>query len=100
MSRTNTILDLPTEILLMIAYYLDAPSSIWLRNSCQILRRSIQPPTHAKLIEWETAGFGLQNDLYACRECLKLRPKAEFGDKMTKKEKEKWGFDMMNRWCV
>lgn len=102
MSRTNTILDLPTEILQMIAYYLDAdaPSIIWLRSSCQILRSSIPPPTHAKLIEWETAGFGLQNDLYACRDCLILRPKAKFGDKMTKKEKAKWGLDVINRWCV
>ncbi|KAJ6118813.1 hypothetical protein N7471_013433 [Penicillium samsonianum] len=90
MSRTTTIRDLPTEIILLI----------WLRRSCWAIRKSIPSPTHAKLIEAETDDFGRQNNLYACRDCLRLRPRAKFGDKMIKKEKSKWGRDARDRWCV
>lgn len=100
MSRTTTIRDLPTEILYMITYHLDAFSLIWLQRSCRAFRTSIPRPTHAKLIEAETAEFGLHNNLYACRDCLRLRPRAKFGDKMIKREKAKWGFDVRDRWCV
>lgn len=100
MSQPTTIRDLPTEILHMIAYYLDAFSLIWLQRSCRLFRDLIPSPTHLALIEAEVTEFGYQNDLYACRDCLRLRPRAKFGDNMVKKKKAKWMDKRWNRWCV
>lgn len=100
MSQTSTIYDLPTEILLIIAHHLDAFSLIWLQRSCQLFRGIIPSPTHLELIEAETTQFGIENDLYACQDCLRLRPRAKFADKMVKREKAKGGSNAMARWCV
>lgn len=100
MSQILTICDLPTEILLMIAHYLDAFSLIWLQRSCRLFRGTIPSPTHLELIEAETTQFGTRNDLYACQDCLTLRPRAKFADNMVKKKKAKWGCKATERWCV
>ncbi|KAJ5479400.1 hypothetical protein N7530_004909 [Penicillium desertorum] len=100
MSQASTICGLPTEILLIIAHHLDAFSLIWLQRSCQLFRGMIPSPTHLELMEAETTQFGFQNDLYACRDCLRLRPRAKFADKMVKRKKGKMGVNATERWCV
>ncbi|PGH19077.1 hypothetical protein AJ79_00111 [Helicocarpus griseus UAMH5409] len=100
MSQSITIRDLPAEILHIIAQNLDAFGLIRLRRTCRDFRESIPSPTHRELIDAERTEFGFQNDLYACRDCLKLRPRAKFGDNMVKKKKAKFGYDAVNRWCV
>jgi hypothetical protein len=100
MSQPSNICDLPIEILLIIAQYLDAFSLIWLQRSCRLFREIIPSPTHLELIEAEKAHFGIENDLYACRDCLRLRPRAKFADNMVKRQKAKWGDNSTERWCV
>ena len=100
MSQTSAICDLPTEILLKIAHHLDAFSLIWLQRSCQLFRGIIPFPNHLELIEAETTQFGIENDLYACQDCLRLRPRAKFADNMLKRKKAKWGDNATERWCV
>lgn len=100
MSQSSTICDLPTEILLIIAHHLDAFSLIWLQRSCQLFRGIIPSPTHLEIIEAETTQFGTENDLYACQDCLRLRPRAKFADNMVKRKKAKWGYNATERWCV
>lgn len=91
---------LPTEILLMIAGHLDLFSRILLRCSSRLFRGTIPPPTHMELVEAETSQFGIQNALYACQDCLRLRPGAEFADNMLNKSKAKSGCNVRLRWCV
>ncbi|KAJ5894621.1 hypothetical protein N7495_006312 [Penicillium taxi] len=100
MSQNSTICDLPAEILLMIVNHLDAFSTIWLQRSCRLFHGTIPSPTHLELIKAETTYFGTQNDLYACRDCLRLRPRAKFADNMVKRKKSKWGEKVTERWCV
>lgn len=100
MSQASTICDLPTEILLIIAHHLDAFSLIWLQRSCQLFRGTIPSPTHLELIDAEITPFGSQNDLYACRDCLRLRPRAKFADNMVKRKKAKLRDNATERWCV
>ncbi|OJD25928.1 hypothetical protein ACJ73_02704 [Blastomyces percursus] len=100
MSQSIAIRDLPAEILHIIAQNLDAFSLIRLRSSCRDLRESIPSLPIGRLIEAERTEFGTQNDLYACRDCLRLRPRANFADKMVKKSKSKWGYNDVDRWCV
>jgi hypothetical protein len=100
MSQPTTIRDLPTEILHIIAYHLDAFSLIWLQRSCRLFRELIPSPTHLELIEAEVTEFGTQNDLYTCRDCLRLRPRAKFADNMVKRKKAKWMENRWDRWCV
>lgn len=100
MLQTPTICDIPTEILLIVAHHLDAFSLIWLQRSCRLFREIIPSPTHLELIEAEITPFGNQNDLYACQDCLRLRPRAKFADNMVKRKKAKWGCKATERWCV
>lgn len=100
MSLPLTIIDLPNEILHSIAQYLDAFSIVWLQRSCRDFRESIPPPTHPELIKAETAGFGLQKNLYACGDCQRLRPRENFADKMVKSKEAKFGPKTVDRWCV
>ncbi|CAI7568657.1 unnamed protein product [Penicillium pancosmium] len=81
MSRTITIFNLPNEILRMIADNLDVFIRIWLQQA-------------------EITPFANRNDLYACQDCIKLRPRAKFADNMVKKKKSKWGPKATERWCV
>ncbi|KLJ11827.1 hypothetical protein EMPG_13029 [Blastomyces silverae] len=100
MSQSINIRDLPAEILHIIAQDLDVSSLIRLRSSCRDLRESIPSPTHRELLKVERTKFGTQNDLYACRDCLRLRPRAKFADKMVEKRKGKGGSYRGNRWCL
>jgi hypothetical protein len=100
MSQTSSIYELPTEILLIIANYLDVFNRFRLRRSCRFLRGTIPSPTHLELIEAETSHFGTQTDLYACQDCVRLRPRAKFADNMVKRKKTKWGCKATERWCV
>ncbi|KAJ5614582.1 hypothetical protein N7528_008236 [Penicillium herquei] len=100
MSQCSTICDLPTEILLIVAHHLDAFSLIWLQRSCQLFRGIIPSPTHLDIIEAETTQFGTENDLYACQDCLRLRPRTKFADNMVKRKKAKGGHNAKERWCV
>lgn len=101
MSQSPTIRHLPTEILHIIARHLDAFSLIWLQRSCRLFREILLSPTHLELVEAETTEFGIQNDLYACADCLRLRPRAKFADNMVKRKKAKLvGSNRWDRWCV
>ncbi|PGG95186.1 hypothetical protein GX51_08308 [Blastomyces parvus] len=100
MSRSIAILDLPTEILHLIGQDLDTFSLIRLRSSCRGLRESMPSPTHRQLLEAECTEFGTQNDLYACKDCLRLRPRAKFGDKMVVKKRRKGEYTAADRFCV
>lgn len=100
MLQHPTIRGLPTEILLIIAHHLDIFSLIRLRCSCCLFREIIPSPTHLELIPAETTEFATENDLYACRDCLRLRPRAKFADNMVKKKRAKWGCNCSDRFCV
>ncbi|KAJ5312242.1 hypothetical protein N7508_003072 [Penicillium antarcticum] len=100
MSQPATIQILPTEILHLIAKNLDVFSLINLQHSCQRFCESIPSPTHKQLIEAEKSGLGFQKEFYACRDCLRLRPRAKFADTMIKRKKAKWGPGATDRWCV
>ncbi|KAJ5991802.1 hypothetical protein N7451_007526 [Penicillium sp. IBT 35674x] len=100
MSLPLNILDLPNEILHLIAQHLDAFSIVWLQRSCRGFRELIPPPTHPELIRAETTAFGFHKDLYACGHCRRLRPRTEFADNMVKSKKAKFEPKAGDRWCV
>lgn len=100
MAGSTTLLDLPTEIHQLIAQCLDFPSLIRLKTICRHFHTLISPLSVDQMLEVEVSAFGWQKDLYTCRDCLRLRPRAKFADNMIRKKKAKLAVDAEKRFCV
>lgn len=87
---STTLLDLPTEIHQLIAQCLDFGSLMRLKMTCRHFHALIPPLRLDQMLEVEISDIGKQKDLYTCRDCLRLRPRAKFADKMVKKKKAKF----------
>lgn len=100
MARSTTLLDLPAEIHQLIAECLDFPSRIRLKLVCQHFYALLPPLNLSQMLEVEVSAFGMQKDLYTCRDCLRLRPRARFADNMVKRKRAKFAVDAKKRFCV
>ncbi|QKX62543.1 uncharacterized protein TRUGW13939_09704 [Talaromyces rugulosus] len=100
MAESTELLDLPTEIHQLIAQYLDFPSLMQLRMICQYFHELIPRLSVNQMLEVEVSAFGIRKDLYTCRDCLRLRPRAKFADNMVRKKKARSAIDAGKRFCV
>ncbi|KAL4912288.1 hypothetical protein BDW62DRAFT_194995 [Aspergillus aurantiobrunneus] len=96
----RTIFDLPREIHQLILEFAEPLDLLHLRAVCQSFRELIPPPTIQQLLQVEVSDFGYTKDIYTCRDCMRLRPRARFADKMVKKKKSKVSSDAGKRFCV
>ncbi|BCS26874.1 F-box domain protein [Aspergillus puulaauensis] len=94
------IFSLPREIHDVIIDYLGPPEHLHLRAVCQSFRELIPPLCIQQLLQVEVSDFGLAKDLYTCRDCMRLRPRAKFADNMVKKKKAKGCAEAGKRFCV
>jgi hypothetical protein len=94
------LIDLPNEIQQHIIDYLDFPSNVLLKMTCRYFNTFITALGHGELMEAETSDFCLQKDLYACRDCLRLRTKTTFADNVVRKRRGRYRIDSAKRFCV
>jgi hypothetical protein len=99
-----TLLDLPVELQKAIIENLspaDFPAKFNLRTTCHYFFALIQPPTHNELLAEEQSPYGCVKELFACRECLRLRPNTKFADDMRrKKNRAKGRQHACMRFCI
>ncbi|KAL2840185.1 hypothetical protein BJY01DRAFT_21331 [Aspergillus pseudoustus] len=93
-------LTLPPELHLLIASDLSFPERAHLRLTCRYLHTLIAPMKHTELLAAENTDFAVARDLYACRYCLRLRHRDQFGDRMLRRRRGRRGRDAGRRFCV
>lgn len=81
-SNTFRILDPPQEIHLLIAELSPPSTVIDLRLTNKHLNTLIPALTPAELLEVESSELGIQKKVYACSQCVRLRPRRKFADDM------------------
>lgn len=96
----SPLMELPTEIHLLIIRDLFFRDRISLRMTCIYFHEIIPPLNLEDLLEAETSDYAMMKDLYACRYCLRLLPTYEFADKMLRRRRSKHGPDAYKRFCV
>lgn len=96
----SAILTLPLELQEQVIRELAFPEIGFFKMTCRHFNTIIKPLTHEQLLRAEETAFALQEDVYACRECLRLRPASKFADKMLKKKRRRSGQKNCNRFCV
>jgi hypothetical protein len=107
-ARCLELLNLPSDIHESIISHLGFPEKPLLRMTCRHFQILIRPMTHAEIfgIDRRTCGGAerhpdmIQKDFFGCKECLRLRPKFKFADKMRRFKKGKWGKEPGKRFCV
>lgn len=95
-----SLLELPTEIHLLVIDRLFFRDKINLKLACAYFHDLIPRLSHGELLAAETSDYALKRDLYACRYCLRLLPASRFADRMLRKRRGKYGGDADRRFCV
>lgn len=101
-SNPFPILDLPTELHLIIID-LSPPSILMrLRLTNKHFNTLIPAPTYEELLEAEASDYGIRRGLYACSICHRLRPKPKFADSriIARKRKREPETGKQKRFCV
>jgi hypothetical protein len=96
----TSLRGLPGELQNQIISELPFPDSIYLSMTCHYFQTIIVPLSHAQLLKADWTEYAEQHNLYACFDCLRLRPRACFGDKMVKKKKSRVGKHRNKRFCL
>lgn len=77
-----SLLGLPTELQDYVIQYLDFPDVIFLKMTCRRFNSLIRPLNHGELLKAEHSIYSTDRRIYACRDCLRLRPASKFADNM------------------
>lgn len=96
----SSLITLPAELQEQIIQELAFPDNIFLGMTCRYFYTILKPPTHEQLLSAENTEFTIREDIYACRDCLRLRRASRFADNMTKKKRRRSGLESYNRFCV
>ncbi|KAI9043940.1 F-box domain protein [Aspergillus affinis] len=99
-SKPSFFMSLPTELHLLILNLLLFPDLIHLKLTCTYFHTLIPPLSHSALIDAENTDLAVFKDVFACRYCLRLRPRSEFADRMLHRRRGRYGRDAHNRFCV
>ena len=89
-------LELQEQIIRELAF----PDIVFLKMTCRHFDAVIKALTHAQLLQAEKTEFAIRQDVYACRDCLRLRPASSFADNMLKRKKRRYGQEDHKRFCV
>lgn len=99
----------PLELHTAIAAHLSFPDILNLKYTNRYLSALIPPLAHSELLEAEKTplssfarGTGILStpEYYACKDCLRLRPKSKFADNMTKGGRGCKGSTAFTRFCL
>ncbi|PLB44523.1 hypothetical protein P170DRAFT_430405 [Aspergillus steynii IBT 23096] len=99
-SSPSRLISLPTELHLMIIKFLIFPDIIHLKLTCTYFNAIIPRLNHAALMEAEETDFAACNYIFACRYCLRLRPRSEFADRMIHRRRGRYGREAGKRFCI
>lgn len=94
------LLNLPPELHISIAELLPIYDWIHLRMTCGYFYQLLPRPTHHQLLIAEATDWARQRDVFACRYCLRLRPAAQFADRMLRRRRIRAGRDSDKRFCI
>lgn len=94
------LLNLPPELLILIAEFLPIHDVLNLRFTCAYLYDQIPRPSHTQLLQAESTEWARHKDIYTCRYCLRLRPAREFADRMLRRRRSRSGADSDKRFCI
>lgn len=100
MKSAATLLGLPLELQDMIIEELEFPDNVFLRSTCRCFRTIIKPLTHQQLLQIEETKFAEEHGLYACRDCLRMRPATKFADTMSMRKRKRFGKETFRRFCL
>ena len=96
----SRLLALPVELQKDIIELLDIPSKLALRITSWQFSFLIKPPTHQDLLAAERSTWAMARRLFACQDCIRLRPSREFADAMKKGPKGLNGKEPHKRFCI
>ena len=94
-----SLLGLPAELHAEIIDHLSFPDNANLKRTCRYFR-DLVTFGHAEQIEAESSPCAIDNRLYACVGCLRLRSCGKFADNMIKAKRRRRGPDAEKRFCV
>lgn len=97
---TSSLVTLPLELQEQVVQELAFPDNIFLRMTCRHFGAIIKPLTYEQLFLAESTEFAIREDIYACRDCLRLRGASKFADNMTKNKRGRFGPENWKRFCV
>lgn len=92
--------NLPPELHIAIAESLPISDQLQLRLTCAYLYDLLPRPTHPQLLLAESSDWALHHHVLACRYCLRLRPEAQFADRMLRRRRSRGGIDSDKRFCI
>jgi hypothetical protein len=91
---------LPLELHLEIIDYLPFEASTYLRMTCRYFNDIIPKPMHEELLVIETSDWAIEEGLFACCHCLRLRRPFKFADKMTSGKRDRGRKAAALRFCI
>ncbi|OCL05468.1 hypothetical protein AOQ84DRAFT_271563, partial [Glonium stellatum] len=94
------LLALPVELQKDIIDFLDFPSKQALRSTSHHFFIITKRPTHGELLVIEQSAWAIERRLYACKDCIRLRPSHKFADAMRKGPKGLNGRQPHKRFCI
>jgi hypothetical protein len=97
---SSRLLALPMELQKDIIDVLDIPSKLALRITSRRFLSLIKPATHQDLVSAEKSAWAIRRGLYACMDCIRLRPSRKFADAMKKGPKGLNGKEPHKRFCI
>lgn len=100
MPGTTSVDNLPRELHNWMLSYLSAIDRIALKLTSVHFSTLIPKLSVPELLEVEESTFALDNELYGCYECLRLRLNERFADNQLKRQRRKFGSDARYRFCI
>ncbi len=94
------IMRLPVELHTAVSNHLPFPDNINLKMTSRYFWNTIDPLGHAELLHAEGSEYARLQNLFACKDCLRLRYGTKFANKMTKRKRSVGGRDADMRFCV
>ncbi len=85
MSESNIsfpIMKLPVKLHAPIVDNLGFQEDIMLKMTGRHFWNTIEPLSHAELLQAEETAYARCRTLFACKDCLRLRPSIKFADRM------------------
>lgn len=77
-AKPLSLTTLPPELLLFIIGHLRTDDRLVIRTVSRLFANFIPAPTHADLLQYETAQWAVEANLFTCGGCLRLRHENKF----------------------
>lgn len=94
------LLRLPVELHQSIIDKLELQDRVRLTLTCRYFLSIIKSPTHDEILAAEISPWAVNNELYACKGCTRLRHLRRFTDDMRKGKRTRRGMEANTRFCI